>query len=520
MNTSIVLPIFNRNTTGTNDKTEHLVTAFEPPPSLSNRQAMADSSMLAVEQLGENYDQPFRTLTISRTVTMLGLAARFQRQLFASRRSCLRFQYNFSASSSPHQVIQNVDDECTDFMTWLRNKSGAEISSVLSIGKSNYGRSLFACKPIRAGDCIFKVPLSVAMAPDNLDPSIDSLLGKDVNDFTKLTLTILQHKRLGQASEWAPYLNFLPLFADMHSTLFWSDEELQMIKESFLYDVTLNHKAQIEKTFTSVKHVLFLFPEYFEGVSLHEFKHAYNLVESRSWMTPRGPSMIPFADFLNHDANTEQLITFKNTEQVIKLTAVEDYAPGDEVLVTYGRLENISLLLTFGFVLPDNRYDNPTFKIYAPQHDPLLALKRDLFNRSLELGSVAMKESSWSEIPETLRALARVLCCTSQEELQELAIEAAQNEGRLARIPLKNRDKELEAHQFLHSKCVQSIDNLHAALKPLSHLKSGNETRRMQIARDLLNGELRMFKSASAWLKGYCEALKQTGSVETEVIYL
>ncbi|KAK1419533.1 hypothetical protein QVD17_28707 [Tagetes erecta] len=63
--------------------------------------------------------------------------------------------------------------------------------------------------------------------------------------------------------------------------------------------------------------VLFLFPEYFEGVSLHEFNHTYNLAESRAWMTLRGASM---------------------------LTVVEDYAADDEVLVTYGRLESTSLL--------------------------------------------------------------------------------------------------------------------------------------------------------------------------------
>lgn len=76
----------------------------------------------------------------------------------------------------------------------------------------------------------------------------------------------------------------------------------------------------------------------------------------------------------------------------IQLTAAEDYAPGDEVFVHYGRLENTTLLSTFGFILLDNKYDNPTFKIYASQNDPLYALKRDLFNRSLslELGSVAM----------------------------------------------------------------------------------------------------------------------------------
>ncbi|KAF5815629.1 hypothetical protein HanRHA438_Chr00c08g0847341 [Helianthus annuus] len=59
-------------------------------------------------------------------------------------------------------------------------------------------RSLFACKPIQAGDCILKVPYSVQLALDNLHPSINSLLGEDVGNVAKLALVILLHQRLGE----------------------------------------------------------------------------------------------------------------------------------------------------------------------------------------------------------------------------------------------------------------------------------------------------------------------------------
>ncbi|MFS8015731.1 hypothetical protein Hanom_Chr15g01360131 [Helianthus anomalus] len=60
-----------------------------------------------------------------------------------------------------------------------------------------YG-SLFACKLIQAGDCILKVPYSVQLAPDNLHPSINSLLGEDVGNVAKLSLVILLHQRLAE----------------------------------------------------------------------------------------------------------------------------------------------------------------------------------------------------------------------------------------------------------------------------------------------------------------------------------
>ncbi|GKD03123.1 MAK10-like protein, partial [Tanacetum coccineum] len=71
-------------------------------------------------------------------------------------------------------------------------------------------RSLFDCKPIKAGECMLKVPHSVKLTQDSLPPKVSSLLRKDVSNRTKLALVILLHQKLGQASEWDPYMSSLP----------------------------------------------------------------------------------------------------------------------------------------------------------------------------------------------------------------------------------------------------------------------------------------------------------------------
>ncbi|XP_024996509.1 histone-lysine N-methyltransferase setd3 isoform X3 [Cynara cardunculus var. scolymus] len=421
---------------------------------------------------------------------MLILGVRIQRPLLVPSKCRLRTRCNFSRLSYPYQAPQYVDEDCADFLPWLRQKAGVEISSVLSIGKSIYGRSLFACKPIQAGDCILKVPYSVQLAPDNLLPSISSLLGEEVTDVAKLALVILVHQKLGQASEWAPYISCLPTIAEMHST------------------------------------VLDRFPEFFEDVTLHNFKHAYNLVESRAWISTRGVSMIPFADFFNHDGFSETDVLSAEFEQVSEVIADENYAPGDQVLIRYGKFSNARLLLDFGFILPCNKYDKVQVEVSVPHRDHLRAMKLDLLDKhttpplkgvndfsSLGNGFLVMEVKSSSGkgrgIPQSLRALARVVCCTSSQELQDLATEATQNDGGLARIPLKNRAREVQAHQFLRLRFDHIIDNYNAALESLTHHSSllGKHARRMQVARGLLIGELRVLESASAWLKNYCETL-------------
>lgn len=50
-------------------------------------------------------------------------------------------------------------------------------------------------------------------------------------------------------------------------------------------------------------------------------------------------------------------------------------------------------------------------------------------------------------------------------ELGDLAKEAAQNDGRLARRPLSDRSKEIQAHQMLLSRITQLIEDYNAAIK-------------------------------------------------------
>ncbi|ERN17861.1 hypothetical protein AMTR_s00047p00206770 [Amborella trichopoda] len=114
-------------------------------------------------------------------------------------------------------------------------------------------------------------------------------------------------------------------------------------------------------------------------------------------------------------------------------------------------------------------------------------------------------------IPLSLRAFARVMTATSCQELEDLVREAAQNDGRLARRPLMNKIKEIEAHQMLlerietlmqgYSPCILSMQ-----LKNTCTENSQLEMRR-KMAIDLLSGELRVLRSASMWLKNYCTSL-------------
>ncbi|KAH9767954.1 set domain-containing protein 4 [Citrus sinensis] len=356
---------------------------------------------------------------------------------------CAKAKLTFSS-----KVLHSIDDEYDgDFLPWLERKAGVEISSVLSIGKSAYGRSLFASEKLRTGDCILKVPYAAQLTPDNLHPKIKSLLGDEISNVAKLAIVILFEQKMGKALE--------------------------------------------------------CFPEVFDHIKLKDFMHAYALVESRAWRSTKGESLIPFADFLNHDGLSEAVVLHDEDKQL------------SEVWITYGKFSNSTLLLDFGFSLPYNSHDEVQIQIKVPDHDPLLEVKLEVLQshclpRARDVNGFKSSNDSFT-IKLAMQLSTYCFLVVKYSELCDLATEAAQNDGRLARRPFRNSRQEILAHQILLSHIIQLTKEYSASIESLEPVTSPSICKRLafrkQMARDLLIGELRILKSASAWLENYCATL-------------
>ncbi|KAF5959485.1 hypothetical protein HYC85_000694 [Camellia sinensis] len=369
------------------------------------------------------------------------------------------------------EVSCSSDEECDNFLPWLERKAGMKISSVLSIGKSAYGRSLLASKSIEPGDCMLKVPYNC-----------------------------------GMHSEWAPFMSRLPQHGELHNTI-----------NCYVALLVLGYCVDYD------------FLTYFDGFTMDIS------VESRAWRSTRGVSLIPFADFLNHDGAAEEVVLSDEDKKLSEVIADRNYSPGDQVLIRYGKFSNATLLLDFGFTLSYNIYDEVSLRfgfrsIYLVM---ILSVQKSwnsymyIVHQPLKMSTASAllripSQSSWEVrsakgkgrgIPQSLRAFARVLCSTSSQELSDLAMEAVQNDGRLARYPLKNKTREMEAHWFLLSKITRLVEEHNVSIKSLEPSSSPfmfqKFALRKQMARDLLAGELRVLKSASEWLKNYCTTLSK-----------
>ncbi|KAF8008880.1 hypothetical protein BT93_J0010 [Corymbia citriodora subsp. variegata] len=400
--------------------------------------------------------------------------------LAAAHRLRIDLRCSISSSAPPQVSPRGDEEECGDFLPWLERKAGVEVSSCLSIGKSAYGRSLFSSKAIRAGDSILKVPFNVEISPDDLLPEIRSC---KVGNVAKLAAVILKELKMGQDSDWAPYMRCLPQRKEMHSTVFWSDEELEMIKESSVYQRTIDKKVGMEREFSVLRHALDRhFPEVSKDMEFEDFMHACALVESRAWESSKGYSLVPFADFLNHDGLAKAVLLRDEQKQFSEVIADRNYAPGEQVLISYGKFSNAILLLDFGFTIPHNIHDEVQIQFNVPLQDPLFKMKLYFLQRhclqitrkfgiskcsadNFTIKEVRSAKGKGTGIPQSLHAAVRVLSCTSLEELNDMEEEAAQNDGRLGRRPLKNINREIQAHQLLLPHITKLIDQYSASAK-------------------------------------------------------
>ncbi|XP_024535646.1 fructose-bisphosphate aldolase-lysine N-methyltransferase, chloroplastic [Selaginella moellendorffii] len=419
-------------------------------------------------------------------------------------------------------------EQC-EFSSWLKRRGEHDPNTGLSIGLSPHGRGLFASRPIHTGECMLHVSHDLMITPEKLPEEVTKLLSKDVSAWAKLALFLLAHQKKKETSAWAPYISCLPPFGSMHSTIFWTQDELVYLKVSPVYRETVQRKDVVRMEFAAAENALLLCPHIFGSrVSALEFKHAYATVCSRAWgiETIKSLALVPFVDFFNHDANCRAMLSYDEDRHCAEVVSDRDYATGDQVVISYGQLSNATLALDFGFALPFNPHDQAGIWLSLSEKDPLRDSKLKLLHShnmqtcvtregvdtagsSFSLQEVKSKAGRGKGIPQTLRAFARVVCATTSEELDEMAKFAADTDGRLARRPSIDKTKEHKAMTLLQTVIdnrIQKHEQAASAIRDSAVLQKP----RKEIAKAIVGGELRVLRSASAWLKQHSQALLQT----------
>ncbi|ATZ45399.1 Bcrkm2 [Botrytis cinerea B05.10] len=259
-----------------------------------------------------------------------------------------------------------------EFTKWAVNQ-GVVINDVSPFRFPEKGLGLVANKNFETGDILVQVPIKVLRKATDV-PSQFAALAPDIAVHALFALSL--DSLLGP--EW---IATLPSKQDMHSSmpLFW-DISLQ---ELLPYSSRALLMTQMENITSAWTAICKTFPE--PPITYDEFIYNYSIVNSRTFyylsptIKPSKPqpskenrlALNPFADYINH--SSEPTVDATLSRAGYTLTASQPIKQGSEVHISYGSHNNDFLLVEYGFILEDNRWDEVTLD---PWITPLLSVEQ------------------------------------------------------------------------------------------------------------------------------------------------
>ncbi|CAM9164316.1 unnamed protein product [Scytosiphon promiscuus] len=252
------------------------------------------------------------------------------------------------------------------FLDWLR-RHGAGIDSIdWPSSETGSGiRGAVAKQDIEGGEHMVVIPRDLMMSESHAkaDPQFghvhrlhDRLLGSD----NGLAVYVMQEILKGDRSFYRPYLRVLPTPRNLQN---WDEEDLLPLQDRKLVRRTASRKRQLQALYQET--IGFLssnYPDLYaaERYTFELFAFAWSTVQARAFgKRLKSSALVPFADCLNH-GNVQTKYDFDvGGNGVFRLfpTGANRYPRYSEVLNSYGRRANETLLLDYGFAMLDNEWD-------------------------------------------------------------------------------------------------------------------------------------------------------------------
>ena len=217
--------------------------------------------------------------------------------------------------------------------------------------QSETSRTLVAAQPLpvqtnQAGTVLGRLPTCAACE-----------VGQVGSPHTRLALFLLQRQ-----DQWRPYFHILPRDFSRFPLFDFQSAEAGLQGSPTLVKLK-ECQAAIQQEWTDVCR-----RDPATQLSLQAFQEARQLVASRSFSVRVGglsqPCLAPLVDMLNHSLSPN--VAWKQLGVQIELYCLRDIAALEELTCSYGPKSNSALLINYGFVLPNNPYEEYSLTLTLP----------------------------------------------------------------------------------------------------------------------------------------------------------
>eukprot|EP00746_Dinoflagellata_sp_MGD_P086210 gnl/MRDRNA2_/MRDRNA2_34103_c0_seq1.p1 gnl/MRDRNA2_/MRDRNA2_34103_c0~~gnl/MRDRNA2_/MRDRNA2_34103_c0_seq1.p1 ORF type:complete len:635 (-),score=137.41 gnl/MRDRNA2_/MRDRNA2_34103_c0_seq1:114-2018(-) len=270
-----------------------------------------------------------------------------------------------------------------DHKKWESFRTRVKGSAHLQNGEFLHGgfkiRGLSAVSAMKAGTEVLRVPAALVMSKANpaLQNFFTGLSFKESSDPTwKLVSFVAAERRLGDRSQWGPYLAHLPKLSDFKAFHpLWASEDLLQLFAPLpvLHDVREYRRRARTQWREWQSFSLVLKQKLADGAKTdqqtealrkaalrmteEDIQWAFTVVLTRGFGTPQGSALAPVADDLNTDSPFKLNVQWHGQEDgSVMLATTASVSKGDELLTSYsaGPRNNDDFASSFGFALANN----------------------------------------------------------------------------------------------------------------------------------------------------------------------
>ena len=263
----------------------------------------------------------------------------------------------------------------------LVQQRGAFISSKVAFeedaSSAKRGVGVRAVEHIKEGTVVISIPFGLCISVDSvtqlepLKPLFDENPG--LLDYPDEVLAVglmfgrradrLSNDDVAAAAEALLNAHVRTMPKAFNTSLYWSDDEMTMLRPSNAFHLTRLMKSQINNDWNSLHKPLALnYPEVLGHCTCELYQWALSVVYSRAvGITREGAytrCIPPVLDMANHapEAGSDAADTFRYDEpkDEVGLVCTSDRAIGDECYAVYGAYPNAKLAFSYGFVVLNN----------------------------------------------------------------------------------------------------------------------------------------------------------------------
>jgi hypothetical protein len=328
----------------------------------------------------------------------------------------------------------------------------------------NYGRGVgyVTISDVKKGEQLFSIPNEEIMSLDSANRGRIGLLiqvNPDLSPAIVLALHLLNEKFLEKASKFSTFIEGLPKY--LNTTLFFSQEELDSMKGSQLYRLTVGRYQALEEYFKLLEGPVTsnaVDPPLFtkEQFTLENFKWALSIVWAQSFFVgpnERDVNIMPIVNTIGECIDCENDIRINPETGRVHFFAIRDYKRGEAVEMNLGAKGMFLTMLNHGYMPPASSLDRLQISIFLDPTDPMAKIKEQiLFSYNMSMNdSYLLSYGSTELAPNMLKSLRIKLLKGGEIEKYTQAAEdkiiSLRNEFVVSRAIIQTCDNLLQQYQ-------------------------------------------------------------------------